>query len=115
MPALAQPPAGRLLTATPRAQIERIPDSRAANARAAEFGKLLRVADSKEMEDVYTDLLRGGASSPAKRRQAVYGKLGAAERSQRDAKLAAQYGLAAPEAGAGADAPNAATSSIPTV
>jgi hypothetical protein len=74
-------------------QIERIPDQRAAKQRAAEFGKFLQVSDSKEMDNIYTDLLRGGSSSPAKRRQAVYGKLGAAERAERNAKLTQQYGL----------------------
>lgn len=75
------------------------------------------------MDDVYMDLLRSGASSPAKRRQAVYGKLGEAEKQQRDAALAKRYGLEAlpAHAGAGAskadgeNAPVTPTTPVPTV
>ena len=105
-------------TAVWHTQIENIPDHKAAAKRAAEFGKFFNVAGSKEMDDVYTDLLRAGASSPAKRRQAVYGKLGAAEREARDATLAKRYGLEAPTgAAAEAESEPAVTPStpIPTV
>ncbi len=69
------------------------------------------------MDDIYTDLLRGGSSSPAKRRQAVYGKLGAAEQAQREAKLVQQYGLDSIDSPEGAvdDAPNEPSTPIPTV
>ena len=69
------------------------------------------------MDDIYTDLLRGGSSSPAKRRQAVYGTLGAAEQAQREAKLVQQYGLEAESTAAQQaheDAPNTPSTPIPT-
>ena len=109
LPSLTQHP----LTWLPL-QIERIPDQRAAQKRVAEFGKFLQVSDSKEMDDIYTDLLRGGSSSPAKRRQAVYGRLGAAEQAQKEAKLVQQYGLDA-DTNDAADASNEPATPIPTV
>lgn len=72
---------------------ERDPDPVASRVRAKQFAKLIAAKDTQELEAVYDGLLRGGASSPAKRKHAVYGQLGELEKTSQDTALARVYGV----------------------
>eukprot|EP01138_Halocafeteria_seosinensis_P014316 gb/GECG01014616.1/.p1 GENE.gb/GECG01014616.1/~~gb/GECG01014616.1/.p1 ORF type:complete len:171 (+),score=30.17 gb/GECG01014616.1/:1-513(+) len=73
--------------------IERDPDPEHSRKRAKEFGALLKSKENKDMDPIYHDLIRGGASSKPRRKQAVYGKLGSLETDQRDIELAKSLGI----------------------